>query len=139
MRQGDEIMEISDIREIFQELVSTEIEGVKIDTHHIARNRQKAIGIFPRAKGAGNAGAIGGMQNMGYILRRVTMMIRWGDDGEIAERKIMGIFNKTTEINILYENRKGFIQGINSEPVWLGMDERGIYEYVIDFDVYVER
>ena len=110
-------------------------EGVEMTAHMIGRNRERAIGVFPREGRAARETAIGGIENRSFEVTRVTLLLRWGRDGCAAEAKAAEIYAALAE----RDEDFGFVRAVNAAPVWLGMDERGIYEYVIDFDVYVKK
>ncbi|MDR2183180.1 MAG: minor capsid protein [Clostridiales bacterium] len=108
-------------------------EGAEMTAHMISRNRERAIGIFPREGRAARETAIGGIDNRSFDTVRITLLLRWGRDGGAAERKAGEIYAAVAE----RDEDFGFFRALNAGPVWLGMDERGIFEHVIDFDIYV--
>jgi len=110
-------------------------EGAEMTAHEISRNRERAIGVFPREGRAARETAIGGIDNRSYDTVRVTLLLRWGRKGSVAEAKAAEIYVAVAE----RDENFGFVRAVNDAPVWLGMDERGICEYVIDFDVYMKR
>ena len=110
------------------------LDGAEITAHAIGRNRERAVGVFPREGRAARQTAIGGIGNRSFDTVRVTLLLRWGRDGGVAEAKAAEIYGIIAE----RDEDFGFVRAISDAPVWLGMDERGVYEYVIDFDVYVQ-
>jgi len=114
-------------------------EGAEITAHTISRNRERAIGIFPRQGSAAREAAVGGRENRSFEVLRVTLLLRWGRDGASAEAKAAQIYNVMEERDVDIDGCKGFMHAVNAQPAWLGMDERGIFEAVIDFDVHVKK
>ena len=114
-------------------------EGAEITAHTINRNRERAIGVFLREGRAAKVGTVGGIENASYEVVRVTLLVRWGRDGGVAEKKSVEIYCAVAERRLEHDSRKGFMVAVNDAPVWLGLDERGIFETVIDFDLYAEK
>ena len=112
-------------------------EGAEMTAHMISRNRERAIGLFAREGRVNRQTAIGGLANRSYEVVRATLLLRWGRDGGAAAAKASQIYAAVAERDFAYGGRRGFMRAVNDAPVWLGMDERGIFEHVIDFDVYV--
>jgi len=106
-----------------------------VSVHHVSRNRERAFGLFPANRGA--TLAIGGKDGRGHVLVSLSAILRWGRDGSRAERKAAEVSGILAGRRFKHEGRAGFVMAQN--PVWLGMDERGVYEYVLDFDIYVEE
>ena len=112
-------------------------ENAEMTAFTISRNRERAIGLFPREGRAARRTAIGGFVNSSYEVVRATLLLRWGRDGGVAERKAAEIYHAVAEREFDCDGYRGFVAAINAGPVWLGMDERGIFEHVVDFDVYI--
>ena len=110
-------------------------DGVDITAHKISRNRERAIAVLPRDARTARETAIGGLENRSFEVGRITLLLRWGRDGCAAEAKAAEIYAALAE----RDEDFGFIRAVNAAPVWLGMDEHGIFEHVIDFDVYVKK
>ena len=109
------------------------LEGVEITGYKIERNRERTVAIFPREGRAARETAVGGIGNRSFYMLRVTLLIRWGRDGAAAEAKAAQIYAAVAE----HDANFGFVRAVNDAPVWVGMDERGVYEYVVDVDFYV--
>ena len=114
-------------------------DDAEITAHTINRNSARAIGVFHREGRAARVGTIGGPQNASYEMLRVTLWVRWGRDGCAADKKSAEIYHAVAERDFSHEGRVGFMRALNAGPVWLGMDDRGIFEFVVDFDLYVEK
>jgi hypothetical protein len=112
-------------------------ENAEITAYTISRNRERAIGLFPKEGGTPRAAAIGGRENRSFNTVRVTLLLRWGRDGEAAAAKAAELYDVLMQRDFDYNGRGGFITAANDGPVWLGMDERGVFECVIDFDVFI--
>ena len=134
--EGTEAMNLKIVREILEEVGA--LSGIDVGLHGISRNTERACAIFPRARAGARESVVGGRGNIGFDLARVTMLLRWGRDGDMALEMAQSVYDEVAEKRFNYAGRDGFFSGVNSGPVWLGMDGRGVFEYVLDFDVYLE-
>jgi len=121
-----------------------DLRGAEIELHEINRGRERAFSLYPRARAANARATVGGRGNLGYDLVRVTMMMRLGRDGEAAMAEAARIYEGIDGFGFVVDgvpgrNPKGFLMGANGGAAWLGMDGRGVFEWVLDFDCFIER
>lgn len=84
--------------------------------------------------------AIGGLDNTSYTNKVVSLLVHWGKNPSMAERKAKEVydamFGKTAVIGgkrvIMFDMR-------TSEPIGVGTDSEGNYEYVIEVNIIHER
>lgn len=119
-------MELNDIRDFLNKLVDCEIT-----THTISRNHQRALGIYPR-RGATPYDPGVGCHRFVRVLP-VTLLLRWGRNGAEAERAARELHNAIERAEV----EQGIVAPVNDAPVWVGADERGVFEYTMDVDFYV--
>ncbi|RED34675.1 minor capsid protein [Paenibacillus sp. VMFN-D1] len=102
-------------------------------------SKEQCIGVYNLQAGAPNI-AIGGLENTSYASKAITILIHWGKNANVAEQKAhevyTALFGQAGEIAghrvISFDMR-------TAEPVSVGTDDEGIYEYVIDTTIYYER
>lgn len=82
---------------------------------------------------------IGGAENSSYGIKAITVLLRYTNDNYQAEQqalKIQNFFNRRkceiNQKNIRYEL-------LYQEPIFLGTDDKGVYEYSFEINVYYER
>lgn len=82
---------------------------------------------------------VGGDKNSSYGIKAITVLLRYTNDNHKAEQqalKIQNFFNrrkcKINQKNIFYEL-------LYQEPIFLGADDKGVYEYSFEINVYNER
>lgn len=84
--------------------------------------------------------AIGGLQNTTYAVKGVIFLIHWGKNSNAAELKAQEVYNvlfgKTAMIGT---HRVIQFDMKMSEPLLLGTDSNGIFEYVINVNIIYER
>ena len=116
-----------------------DLEGAEFGAHRLNRNKERALGLFARGRGVGRVGTIGGEANRGYDALRLVILVRWGRDGVRAEAKAREIYEAVAGCGFEHGGKSGFLTAVNEGPVWVGVDERGVFEYTVDFDVYAAR
>lgn len=84
--------------------------------------------------------ALGGLQNTSYATKSVSILVHWGDDEDIAEQEAQGVYNKLFGQGAIIGGRRVIQFDMRtSEPVSVGTDSNGIYEYVINTNIIYER
>lgn len=98
--------------------------------------QEYSITVYP-TQGPAPRIPIGGLENVWYETKAASVLVRWGDSCTPAEQKAQEVydclFGKTGVIGgrevIMFDMR-------TSEPVGMGTDDKGYYEFVINFVVY---
>ena len=102
----------------------------KMDT-----TKDKAICIYPSKSREKPTNVFG---NAGHQSRNFQVVLRWGNILDSAETKALEVhkllMNKVSTIS----DSKFCSLVLNNEPVFLGTDEKGIYEYSFDVKIYFE-
>jgi len=106
-------------------------EGL-VSLHEINRNREEALGLYPRRGSRVRREVVGICGNRAYEVLAVTLLLRWGRDGEAAEIQAYEIYKALAGLKF----DGGFVRAVFDAPVWLGADGRGVFEWVLDFDFY---
>lgn len=102
-------------------------------------NDRQCIGVYP-TQGPSRPIPIGGMKNRSYDTKAVSILVHWGDNAVQAEAKAQEIYDvlygQTCTISgqpvVMFDMR-------TDAPVSVGTDEKGIYEYVINFVIYYRK
>lgn len=102
-------------------------------------SKEQCICIYSLPAGAPVI-AIGGLENTSYARKTISILIRWGNNANTAEQKAQEVytamFGQSGEIA---EHRVISFDMRTAEPVSVGTDDEGIYEYVIETTIYYER
>ncbi|MPN32895.1 hypothetical protein SDC9_180378 [bioreactor metagenome] len=85
--------------------------------------------------------AIGGIRNSSYTGKGIRILIHWNKNVNESELKAQEIYNSINELTNVKIANKRVIQFKmrEPEPIYLGVDSSGIYEYVIDLEIIHER
>lgn len=101
---------------------------------------EKAIVIYS-GKAYVNPMAIGGLQNSSYKGKGIRILIHWNKnvrESELKAQEVYNILHGLTNVEIVNKRVIKFNMR-DPEPVYLGVDDSGIYEYVIDLEIIYER
>lgn len=101
--------------------------------------KEQSITVYPTQSPAPVV-PIGGIHNSSYATKAVSVLVHWGKACTPAEEKAQEVYD------VLF-GRSGTIGGKEvikfdirtSEPVGMGTDDKGVYEYVINFVIYYKK
>ena len=130
-------MLLSDVRDWLKTL------GVA-EHYYIGRlenKQEKSLGVYNRNRGGNPVIAIGGLEASKYDIKSVTLLLHWNQNAretEIAAQALWNALLDVTNLDIGNEH-VDYLALLVPEPVAVLTDSAGIYEYVIDFDLYYRR
>lgn len=105
-------------------------------------NKQdKSIGIYQRETSGPPEIAIGGIDATKTQKRSVSLLIHWNKNANETEQKARYLYNTLLCQNNLTINgvHVDYIYLLVPEPIEVGTDDKGVYEYVIQFDLYYQK
>lgn len=102
----------------------------------IDNTKEKAICFYHNKTPMANSTAIGGKANKSYTVNAVTILLRYGQNADIAEQKAEEIQAFFDEKTLTIDNKRVFVISRYEKPIPLGTDDKGIYEYSFMFDFY---
>ena len=126
---------LTDIKDWLKTLIEADHYYVgKLDTKH-----DKSIGVYQRKNPAPPIKAIG--QNSSYEIKPISILIHWNKNADETERTAFELYQQLCAVSslVLNETQVHFIALLQSEPVDVGTDDNGIFERVIEFDIYYKR
>jgi len=119
--------------------LKTQIDCPQWYTGKIDGSKQQCIGLY-NTTGAPVRIAVGGLEATGYLVKAVSILIHWGKNANVAEQKAQEVyatlFGQTAEIG---GKRVAMFKMPQPEPISVGTDSEGVYEYVIETHIYYER
>lgn len=103
--------------------------------------KEQCIGVYNLTRQQDKRNTVGGIENSSYAIKPISILVHWnksiGDTEKAAEklyRAIENIRNVTVnEVRIL------FTRLLTDVPIDVGTDDDGIYEMVIEANIYYER
>lgn len=82
---------------------------------------------------------VGGKKNSSYGVKAVTVLLRYTDNNCKAELKAIEIQNYFDERKCRINGKNVYFTLVYNEPIFLGTDSTGIYEYSYELNIYYER
>lgn len=101
----------------------------------------KSIGIYNLKKTRLPIKPQGGLQNGSYGVKSVSLLIHWNKNQTETEQAALKLQEALIHCRntAAGESEIAFIQVYYDEPVPVDTDEKGIYEYVIECDIYYKK
>ena len=129
-------MTISD----FRDWLRTKVDCPTWFSGGLRATDEKAIVIY-NGQAFINPMAIGGLQNSSYKGKGIRILVHWNKNVRESELKAQEVYDSIhglTNVEIAGKRVIKFNMR-DSEPVYLGVDDSGTYEYVIDLELIYER
>lgn len=103
--------------------------------------KDKSIGVYSLNKSNLPVIALGGLENTTYNIKSVSVLIHWTKNADETEKAAFDLFDKLLSIkNVQINGIQIYYLKLNvSEPIDVGTDDKGVYERVIEFDLYYKR
>lgn len=119
--------------------VRTYISGIGIaddENVYIGKMNNKkphSIGVYHRKGEEAPVIALGGYNYSSYDIKRISLLVHWDKDVLVSERAAYALYDKLKRKPSLKSGDVSinFISLQTSEPVDVGSDDNGVYEYVI--------
>ena len=131
-------MTLSEIRDWLKTLAPAE-------HYYIGRldnKKDKSLGVYGRSRRGAPPVALGGMGLTSYGVRAVTLLLHWNASARETEAAVYSLWDALLCQAHVELPGGGHIQCVRMntpEPVAVGTDKGGVYEYVIEMDVYYRR
>ena len=124
----------------FKDWLKTIIDCPTWYTSGLRSTEEKAIVIY-NGQAFINPMAIGGIQNSSYKGKGIRILVHWTKNVTESELKAQEVYKALHGLTNVEVAGKKIVQ-VNMrdpEPVYLGVDDSGIFEYVIDLEIIHER
>ena len=105
----------------------------------IDNNSEKAVCFYNSRLAPAKISSVGGKANKTYELKSVTILLRWGKNADAAEDKSKEIYDFFDERTFYINEKRVFVISRYEEPIDLGTDDKGVYEYSFEFDFYSQK
>lgn len=101
--------------------------------------KDKSIGVYQRKTVSPPIKALGQLSS--YEVKPISVLIHWNKNANETERAALELYKKLEAVSSLTINSKPIyiLSLLQSEPVDIATDDNGVYERVIEFDLYYER
>lgn len=128
-------MLLSEIREYLKTIIDCPQWYIgKIDN-----SKEQCIGIYNRIGPAPNI-AIGGLENTSYATKAISILVHWTKNCNVAEIKAQEVYNSLfCKDGTIGGKRIIKFDMRTPEPISIGTDSNGVFEFVIETVIYYER
>ncbi|MDQ0149354.1 minor capsid protein [Eubacterium multiforme] len=128
-------MLLSEVREYLK----SKIECPQWYIGKIDATKEKCIGIYS-IRGPKSHIALGGLANTSYSTKAISILVHWGNNANKAEQKAQDVYNSLFGQNAIIGGKRVIDFNMKTtEPISVGTDKNGIYEYVIEVNIIHER
>lgn len=129
------MLSLKDIRQWISDLGIAADERVYIGK--LDNKQQKAVGVYERKGSGPPVTALGGPCCATYGVRRLSLLVHWTMSKLETESAAWELYEKLKTVDSLIIGNT-FVSGLIlqvPEPVDVGTDDNGVYEYVIWLDL----
>lgn len=101
--------------------------------------RCRSVGVYQLSQSGAPLCGIG--QDMSYEVLPVSVLLHWTNSADETERAARQLFEalRSARGQNINEHKIYHIDLLTPLPVFLGTDEKGVYEWVIELQLYYER
>lgn len=103
--------------------------------------KDKSIGVYNLNRQRPPQTAVGGLNNSSYRIKPVSILVHWNTSVRDTEKAAEQLYNMLRDTNnkIINDTKLLFNKMQVDGPVDVGTDDKGIFESVIELDIYYER
>lgn len=133
------MMTLKDIRQYISGL------GIAADSNvyigKLDSKQDRSIGVYNRKADSPAQIALGGLSNTTYGIRPISLLIHWNRSVSDSEEAAYKLYEKLLNESslVIGDTNVHFLILQVPQPVDVGTDDNGVYEYVIWLDFIYER
>lgn len=137
--QSERINNMFQLTDICQYIKSKIDVGEGITAGIISEKSNKCIGVYDNNRSESPRMALGGVENIRYCKKKISILVHWGASQQNAQKKayeIYSLFLGKTDINIGISHIAFFVP---YAPQCVGFTGDKIYEYVVPVEIYINK
>ena len=123
--------------EAFKDWLKTVVDSPSFTIGKLDTSKHQTICIYSGLSAGSNKPAVGNAS--GYGEKSIRILVRWGQNFAVAEEKAQQVYDVLGDRVIDVGGVTSCIVRKQTEPVSLGTDDKGVYEFSIDITLYHER
>lgn len=118
--------------------------NTKFDNYYIGfldKKKEKSIGVYNLKREEKPIIALGGIENTSYSVKKVSLLVHYSNASDETEEIANNLFEDIMNAcpDKIGAHKVMFIGMLTNEAIDVGRDEKGICEYVIEFEIYYKR
>lgn len=103
-------------------------------------DREKGVCVYSKQAMGSNIVCVGGLENTSTFVQGYAILVHWNKNASDSEQMAMDIYSALWGQNPTINNHRVIkINLRDANPIGIGVDDNGIYEFVINFDIVYER
>lgn len=123
--------------EAFKNWLKTVVDSPSFTIGKLDTSKSQTICVYSGLSAGANRPKLG--NETGYGEKSIRILIRWGTNFAKAEEKARQVYNLLGDNKITINEKTVCIVRKYTEPVSLGTDDKGVYEFSIDVNLFYER
>lgn len=130
---------LSEVRDFIAGLLTGIVDDENVYSGIMQDKQEMSVGVYNQKRGTPKLSAVG--VNPSYSRKAVSVLVHWNKSPKQTEHAAAAVYaaieragrTKAGANNIL------FVKMTTVEAVDVGTDDNGVFEMVIEFDIYYER
>ena len=130
---------LSEVRDFIAGLLTGIVDDENVYSGIMQDKQETSVGVYNQKRGTPKLSAVG--VNPSYSRKAVSVLVHWNKSPKQTEHAAAAVYaaieragrTKAGANNIL------FVKMTTEEAVDVGTDDNGVFEMVIEFDIYYER
>ena len=130
---------LSEVRDFIAGLLTGIVDDENVYSGIMQDKQEMSVGVYNQKRGTPKLSAVG--VNPSYSRNAVSVLVHWNKSPKQTEHAAAAVYaaieragrTKAGANNIL------FVKMTTEEAVDVGTDDNGVFEMVIEFDIYYER
>lgn len=119
----------------FKDWLKTTLSGSETYTvGKLDKTKDKTTCVYGGRSPLPNNPPVGG-GGKSYTEKVIRVLVRWGTAADVAESRAITVYAALNNVGATVGTSKAWLCPLNAEPVSLGTDEKGVYEYSIDVKI----
>ena len=116
-----------------------DLKDFSLSTGKINNNAEKAICFYNSKRTLAYDARIGGKNNKSTKIKPITILLRFTKNQDSAETMAQKLYDFYCERSFFIEEKRIFVEMLYDEPIYLGTDEKGVFEYSLELNMYEGR
>jgi len=107
----------------------------------LGKKMDKSLGVYNLKRENQPIIAIGGLENTSYNVKKISLLIHYSNASDNTEEIANALFEEimTSHPDTIGRHKVQFIGMLTNEAIDVGRDDKGICEYVIEFEIFYKR
>jgi hypothetical protein len=120
----------------FETNFNEDLKGISLSTGKIDNNAEKAICFYNSKRNQAYNARVGGKKNKSTNIKPITILLRFTKNQDNAETMAQKIYDFYCERSFFIDEKRIYTEMLYDEPVSLGTDDSGIFEYSFELNFY---